>query len=127
MRLLLLALLLCTAHAALAANDGFEGAISSTARATGMSYQFGSRCGIDRDLLARHKAKFETEAATANATLPAGRAVDVDAEFKIGTDEADRFYDAVKDTSQRAMLCQQMGLQITQAVNHPSVLSFPTR
>lgn len=127
MRLLLLALLFTTVQPARAANDGFEDAIASTARATGMSYQFGTRCSVDSKLLSRHKAKFEAEAKAANATLPAGKAVDLDAEFKLGSDEANRFYEAIADTSQRAMLCQQMTAQITQAVNNPSVLSLPTR
>lgn len=127
MRFLLLALMLATTPAARAADDGFEGAIASIAKATGMSYQFGSRCGVDEDLLGRHKTKFETEARAANATLPAGHAVDIDTEFKTGSDEANRFYDAIKDASQRAMICQQMTLQIRQAVENPSVLSLPTR
>jgi len=126
MRFLLLALMLTPAHV-LAATDGFAGAITSTANAAGMSYQFGTRCGVDKNLLSRHKAKFEAEAEAANATLPAGQAVDIDTEFKKGSDEANRFYDAIEDTSQRAMVCQQMTMQINQAVEHPSVLSLPTR
>ena len=51
----------------------------------------------------------------------------IDAEFKQGFDEANRFYDAIKDASQRAMICQQMTMRIRQAVENPSVLSLPTR
>lgn len=126
MRFLLLALMLTPAHV-LAATDGFAGAITSTANATGMSYQFGTRCGVDKNLLGRHKTKFEAEAKAANATLPAGQAVDIDAEFQKGLDEANRFYDAIKDASQRTMVCEQMTKQINQAVEHPGVLSLPTR
>ena len=126
MRLLLFTLML-TPALALAATDGFAGAIVSTANATGMSYQFGTRCGVDKNLLGRHKAKFEAEAKAANATLPAGQAVDIDAEFQKGSVEADRYYDAIKDTSQRALVCQQMTMQIRLAVEHPGVLSLPTR
>ncbi|MBX9401080.1 hypothetical protein K4L06_07120 [Lysobacter sp. BMK333-48F3] len=122
---LLLSLLL-SASPALAANDGPAGAIASVARATGMSYQFGTRCGFDADLLRRHRNKFQAEANTANAALPAGQAVDIEAEFQIGFDEANRFYDGIKDTPQRGMVCQQFALQIKQAVEHPSVLSLPT-
>lgn len=123
----LLWLLLLSASPALAANDGPAGAIASIARATGMSYRFGFRCGFDADLLRRHRSKFQAEANAANAALPAGQAVDIEAEFQVGFDEADRFYDGVKDTPQRGMLCRQYALQIEQAVNHPSVLSLPTR
>ena len=126
MRVLLLALALLPAHSTLAANGGLAEAISATARATGMSNQFGTRCGVDADLLRRHKAKFEAEARAANATLPAGQAVDVPAEFQVGFDEANRFYDGVKDMPNRAMLCQQFTMQIEQAVSNPSVLSLPT-
>jgi hypothetical protein len=126
MRFLLLVLMLMPAHA-LATTDGLAGAIVATANATGMSYQFGTRCGVDKNLLSRHKTKFEAEAKAANATLSAGQAVDVDAEFQKGFDEANRFYDAIKDTSQRAMVCQQMTVQIRQAVENPGVLSLPTR
>ena len=126
MRYLFLALMLAPASSALAANGGFAEAIASTARATGVNNQFGARCGLDADLLRRHKAKFEAEARTANATLPAGQAVDVEAEFQVGFDEANRFYDGVKDTPQREMLCQKFAEQIQLAVSHPSVLSLPT-
>ena len=74
---LLLACLLATPLAAHAANDGPEGAIASVARATGMNHQFSTRCDADPDLLKRYKAKFEAEANTANARLPAGHAVDI--------------------------------------------------
>ena len=126
MRSLAILLLLIPAASALAANDGPADAIMAIARATGMSYQFGTRCGFDPDLLRRHKSKFQAEANAANAALPAGQAVDIDAEFQVGFDEANRFYDGIKDTPQRAMICQQYALQIQQAVNHPSVLSLPT-
>ncbi|MEI2457314.1 hypothetical protein ABU614_05740 [Lysobacter firmicutimachus] len=124
------ALLLCLllpASPVPAADDGPAGAIASVARATGMSYRFGARCGFDPDLLRRHKSKFQAEANTANAALPAGQAVDIAAEFQVGFDEADRFYDGIKDTPQRGMVCQQFARQIEQAVEHPSVLSLPTR
>ena len=123
----LLPVLLLAPATVLAADAGFGDAITATARATGMSYQFGTRCGVDKDLLGRHRTKFQAEANAANATLPAGQMVDIDAELQVGSDEANRFYDAITDAAQRAMVCQQMTLQIRQAVEHPSVLSMPTR
>lgn len=126
MRFLLLAPMLTSALFAPAMAAGFQDAIVSTANATGMSYQFGSRCGVEKSLLSRHKTKFEAEAKAANATLPAGQAVDVDAGFAKGADEANRFYDSIKDASQRAQVCQQMAMQIKRAVENPSVLSLPT-
>lgn len=127
MRFLLLALTLMSVPSALAAEHGLDEAIVSIAKATGVSYQFGSRCGVDPGLLRRHKAKFEVEANTANATLPAGQAVDVNGEFQAGVDEGNRFYDSVDDASHRAMLCQQFTVQITQMVSYPGVLTLPTR
>lgn len=126
MRHLSLALLLVSLPA-FAASGGMGEAITEMARATGMSHQFGTRCGFDQALLARHKTKFEAEAAQANASLPAGQQVDVDAEFGTGHDEADRFYDSIGDAGSRAQICQAMMVQIRQAVDHPSVLSLPTR
>ena len=127
MRHLLLALLVATSLPVHAANDGPEGAIASVARATGMSNQFSARCGADPDLLKRHKAQFESEANTANARLPAGRQVDIRAEFTVGADEADRYYDGVKDTQARAMVCQAMEAQVTRALSGPGVLTIPVR
>jgi hypothetical protein len=127
MRPLVFALLLIPSSSALAANDGPEGAIASVARATGMSNQFSARCGLDPDLLKRHKAKFEVEANAANARLPAGHEVDINAEFAVGSDEANRYFDAVKDTPSRAMVCQAMEAQVTQALSGPGVLTLPVR
>lgn len=110
-----------------AANDGMGEAITEIARATGMSNQFGTRCGFDKALLARHKSKFETEARQANATLPAGQQVDIAAEFQTGYDEANQFYDSIQDAAMRQQTCQAMMAQIRQAVDYPSVLSLPTR
>jgi hypothetical protein len=126
MKYLPLALLLVPLSAT-AANGGMGEAITATARATGMSYQFGTRCGFDKTLMARHKAKFEMEARQANATLPAGQQVNVGAEFQTGYDEADKFYDSIKDAAMREQTCQAMMVQIRQAVDYPSVLSLPTR
>lgn len=109
------------------ANGGMGEAITATARATGMSNQFGTRCGFDKALLARHKAKFEAEARQANATLPAGQQVDVDVEYQTGFDEANRYYDSIKDAAMRGQICQAMMAQIRQALDYPSVLSLPTR
>lgn len=126
MRYLTLVLLLLPLSTS-AANGGMGEAITATARATGMSYQFGTRCGFDKALMARHKAKFETEARQANAALPAGQQVDVGAEFQMGYDEANKFYDSIKDAAMREQTCQAMMLQIRQAVDYPGVLSLPTR
>ena len=62
MRFPLFVVLLVVAPFAHGATTGFGEAIASTAKATGMSYQFGTRCGADANLLARHKAKFDIEA-----------------------------------------------------------------
>lgn len=127
MRSLPLMLLLAAALPAHAANDGPEGAIRSVARATGMSNQFSARCGMDPDVLKRHKAKFEREAQAANARLPAGHEVDIDAEYAVGSDEANRYFDGVKDAPSRAMVCQAMAAQVTQALSGPGVLTLPAR
>lgn len=124
---LLLACLLAATIPAHAANDGPEGAIASVARASGMNHQFSTRCEADPDLLKRYQAKFEAEANAANARLPAGRAVDIDAEFAVGATEADRFYDGVKDTPQREMLCREMEAQARRALSGPGVLTLPVR
>lgn len=128
MRLLLLALLVATALPAHArAKGGLEEAIAEIARATGMSNQFSARCGMDADVLKRHKAKFETEANAANARLPAGHEVDINAEFTVGSDEANRYYDGVKETQSRAMVCQAMEAQVNQALSGPGPLTSPVR
>ena len=127
MRRLLFALLLATTFTAHAAKGGPEQAIMEVARATGMSNQFSARCGMDPDVLKRHKAKFEGEANAANARLPAGHEVDINAEYKVGSDEADRYYDSVKDSQSRAMVCQAMAAQVNMALSGPGVLTIPVR
>ncbi|MFZ5841611.1 MAG: hypothetical protein ACOY3E_01820 [Pseudomonadota bacterium] len=87
-------------------SPGHQAMLMTNARATGMAHQFSARCGTDEKLLKAYKAKYERETKRESERLY--RDLDIDAEFQIGFDEANRYYDSVNEPQFKVLLCQQM-------------------
>ncbi len=87
-------------------SPGHQEMLMGNARATGMAHQFSTRCGTDEKLLKAYKAKYERETKRESERLY--RDLDIDAEFQIGFDEANRYYDGVKEQQFKSLICQQM-------------------
>lgn len=87
-------------------SPGHQQMLVANARATGMAHQFSTRCGTDEKLLKAYKAKYERETKRESERLY--RDLDIDAEFQLGFDEANRYYDSVNEPQFKVMLCQQM-------------------
>lgn len=96
---------------------GYPETLVTFARATGLSYQFGTRCGIDEELLRKYKSKYETQTRTESLRLYPK--LDIDAEYQRGVDEGERFYNAVKDPAYQALVCGQMKEKIQLALASP--------
>ncbi len=99
---------------AAAPSAGHQEMLVSIARATGMAHQFSTRCGTDEKLLKAYKAKYESETKRESERLY--RDLDIDAEFQLGFDEANLYYDSVKEQPFKVMLCQQMKEKILLSV-----------
>ena len=93
---------------------GHREMLIGNARATGMAHQFSTRCGTDEKLLKAYKAKYERETKRESERLY--RDLDIDAEFQIGFDEANRYYDSVTEQQFRVLICQQMKEKIVLSV-----------
>jgi hypothetical protein len=93
---------------------GHQEMLMGNARATGMAYQFSTRCGTDEKLLKAYKAKYERETKRESERLYPN--LDIDAEFQIGFDEANRYYDGIKEQPFHALVCQQMKEKILLSV-----------
>lgn len=93
---------------------GHQEMLMGNARATGMAHQFSTRCGMDEKLLAAYKAKYERETKRESERLY--RDLDIDAEFQLGFDEANRYYDSVNEQAFKNMICQQMREKILLSV-----------
>lgn len=93
---------------------GHQEMLMGNARAAGMAYQFSTRCGTDEKLLKAYKAKYERETKRESERLY--RDLDIDAEFQLGFDEANRYYDSVKEQQFKALICQQMKEKIVLSV-----------
>lgn len=87
--------------------EGQKESIVSVANATGQSYQFASHCGADANLLKQYRARFLYETTKGRIKLYPSLNIDIDAEFKVGQDVADQYYDAVKSGPGRAQVCNQ--------------------
>lgn len=88
--------------------------LMGNARATGMAHQFSTRCGADEKLLKAYKAKYERETKRESERMYSD--LDIDAEFQLGFDEANRYYDSITEQQFRVMLCQQMKEKILLSV-----------
>ena len=93
---------------------GHQEMLIGNARAAGMAHQFSTRCGTDEKLLKAYKAKYERETKRESERLY--RDLDIDAEFQIGFDEANRYYDSVTEQQFRVLICQQMNEKIVLSV-----------
>ena len=90
--------------------------LMGNARATGMAHQFSTRCGTDEKLLKAYKAKYERETKRESERLY--RDLDIDAEFQLGFDEANRYYDSITEQQFRVLICQQMKEKVALSVGN---------
>jgi hypothetical protein len=86
---------------------GLKEAIVAGANATGQTYQFASRCGAEAALLKEYKARFDLEAKAGRAKLYPDLGIDIDAEFKVGADVGNQFYDSIRAAPNRTDVCRQ--------------------
>lgn len=95
---------------------GHQEMLMGNARATGMAHQFSTRCGTDEKLLKAYKAKYERETKRESERLYCD--LDIDAEFQLGFDEANRYYDSITEQQFRVLICQQMKEKVALSVGN---------